>query len=233
MLGDLRANRQAYDPNKVLTQPQYSMKGAPAQPEQTIVLAQVVDGFTFNTQLLYLPCRYFPNALAQMDILRRAANYRPRWFVVPDDIDQPIQPYDTLYYQIEMAANSYLWGYSFCSVSATAPSGGGPEPTETTAADLLIQAVDSCTGVPLFQDFANGGGNHSNFTSRANPIILSQPRLILNPGLVNVEISNRTPNTITCQWLLHFAEPCRIITEEDRERSWQLGLSGLKGMGRQ
>lgn len=229
MLGDIRANRQAFDPNKSLHQPNFGPKGAPAQPEQTVVLPQVVDGFTYNTQLLYLPNRYFPNALAQLDILRRAANYRPRWFCVPEDIGQPIQPYDTYYYQIEVAADSYLWGYSFASVSALNPAGA---PAETTAADLLIQAVDSCTGVPLFQDFANGGGNHSNFSSRANPILLTQPRLILNPGLVNVEISNRTANTITCQFLLHFAEPCRIITEEDRERSWQTGLAGLKGLTR-
>ncbi len=227
MLGDIRANRAAHDPNLILRQPQYSQMGAPAKPEQTTTLAQVVDGFTYNTQLLFLPNRYFPNALAQMDILRRAANYRPRWFVVPDDIDQPIQPYDTLYYQIEVAANSYLWGYSFASISATSPTDA---PIATTASDLLIQAVDSCTGIPLFQDFANAGGNSSNFTSRANPIILSQPRLILNPGLVNVEISNRTPNTITCQWLLHFAVPCRVITEEEREKSWQTGLAGLRGI---
>ena len=227
MLGDLRCNRQAFDPNRSLYQPNPGPLGAPAQPEQTVTLAQVVDGFTYNTQLLYLPNRYFPNALAQLDILRRAANYRPRWFCVPDDIDQPIQPYDTLYYQIEMAANSYLWGYSFASISAVPPGGGS---IATTAADLLIQAVDSCTGVPLFQDFANGGGNHSNFSSRALPIILTQPKLILNPGLVNVEISNRTPNTITCQLLLHFAERCRIITEEERQMEWASGLAGLRGM---
>jgi hypothetical protein len=227
MLGDLRANRAAYDPNRVLRQPNFSPKGAPARPERTVTLAQVVDGFSYNTQLLFLPNRYFPNALAQLDILRRAANYRPRWFCVPDDIDQPIQPYDTLYYQIEVSADTYVWGYSFASVSATAPGGA---PTATTASDLLIQAVDACTGIPLFQDFANGGGSHSNFSSRALPIVLTQARLILNPGLINVEISNRTPNTITCQLLLHAAEPCRIITEEERAQEWKLGLAGLRGL---
>jgi hypothetical protein len=193
-----------------------------------ILIPQVVDGFSYNTQLLYLPNRYFPNALAQMDILRRAANLRARWFVVPDDIDQPIQPYDTLYYQIAMAGGSYLYGYEFASISATAPGGGS---TPTTAGDILIQAVDSCSGVPLFQDFANGGGNHSNFTARAAPILLTQPRLVLDPGLVNVELSNRTANTITCQLLLLTAEPCKVITEETRERDWRLGLAGLAGYG--
>lgn len=229
MLGDVRANRAANDPNRLLVQPQYGPKGAPARPEQTVTLAQVVDGFSYNTQLLFLPDRYFPNALAQLDILRRAANYRPRWFCVPDDFDQPILPYDTLYYQIEVSANTFFWGYSFTSVSATAPD---DSPIATTASDLLIQAVDACTGIPLFQDFANGGGCSSNFTARALPILLTEPRLILNPGLINVEVSNRTPNTINCQMLLHAAEPCRIITEEDRVRSWELGLAGLRGVVR-
>jgi hypothetical protein len=211
-----------------LHQPNYGPKGAPACIEETVTLAQVVDGFTYNTQLLYLADRYFPNALAQLDILRRAANYRPRWFCVPVDIDEPIVGYDTLYYQIEMAADSYVWGYSFASISATSPAGA---PISTTAADLLIQAVDVCSGIPLFQDFANGAGNHSNFTSRANPIILTAPRLILDPGLVNVEISNRTANSINCQWLIHVAEPCRVITECERQEFWKEGLAGLRGLG--
>jgi hypothetical protein len=182
----------------------------------SLIIPQKVDGFSYNTQLLYLPERYFPNALAEMDILRRANNYRPRWFCIPDDLDQPIQPYDTLYYQgVEVADGSYLWGYEFASISAVPPAGGT---IATTAADICIQATDACTGVPLFQDFANGAGCNSNFSSRAVPILLSRPRLILTPGLVNVEIANRTANTITCQLLLLFAEPCRLIEEAMLER---------------
>ena len=183
-----------------------------------IILDQVVDGFSYNTDLLYLPNRYFPNALSQLDILRRAANFRARWFVIPDDIDQPLQPYDTLYFQIQVEPGAYLFGYMFSSISATASG----SPVATTASDVLVQAVDSCSGVPLFQDFANGGGCHSDFTSRCLPILLTQPRLVLAPGLVNVQLSNRTANTITCQLLMHFAVPCRVITEEDRERELRM-----------
>ena len=180
-----------------------------------IILDQVVDGFSYNTDLLYLPNRFWPNALAQLDILRRANNYRARWFVIPDDIDQPIQPYDTLYFQIQVEPGSYFWAYQFSTIKATDPN---RSPVATTASDILLQAVDSCPGIPLFQDFANGGGLHSNFTARCLPILMTQPRLILEPGLVNIQVSNRTANTIYCQWLLHFAEPCRVITEEERQR---------------
>ena len=184
------------------------------------MLRHVVDGFSYNNSLQYMPCRFFPHALSQLDILRRGVNYRARWFVVPDDIGEPIAPFDTYYYQVNVAEGSYLFGYSFAAISATNPD---DEPAEVAATDLLIQAVDSCTGVPLGLDFYNAAAAHSTFNARCLPILLTQPRLILEPGLVNVEISNTTPNSITCQLLMHFAEPCRVIFEEERERMlWAL-----------
>lgn len=176
-----------------------------------IYVPQVVDGFSYNSQLLYLANRYWPNALAQMDILRRANNFRPRWFSIPEDIGEPIQPYDTFYQQIEVADGSYLWGYVFSSISALDTTGA---PIATTSANLCIQATDSCTGIPLFQDFANGSACSTDFSARMPVIPLSNPRLILKPGQVNVEIANRTANTITCQLAMFFAEPCRITEDQ-------------------
>lgn len=185
----------------------------------TLIIPQKVDGFSYNTQLLYLPQRYFVNALAEYDILRRANNYRPRWFTIPDDIGLPVQPFDTYYYQDEVSDGSYLVGYQFASVSATAPNN---TPAATTASDICVQATDNCTGLPLFQDFANGNGCSSNFTARMGWIMLSRPRLILSPGQFNVEIANRTANTINCQLLMLFAEPCRLIDEAMLEREARL-----------
>lgn len=186
------------------------------------MLKQIVDAFSYNTSLLWLPLRFYPNCLVQLDILRRAANYRPRWFVIPDDLDQPIQPYDTFYYQVNVNPGSYLWGYMFSSISATAPGGG---PVATTAADLLVQAVDACTGVGLFMDFINAAAAHANFNSRMGPVLLTQPRPVLEPGLVNCEISNKTANTITCQLLLLFAEPCRVLNEDQRNKNLEHALA--------
>lgn len=188
-----------------------------------LTLPQIVDGFSYNDQLIYLPDRYFPMALQGLDLLRRASNFRVREFCLPTNFEVPINPFDTLYHQIEVAGGSYLWGYNFVSLSATAPGGG---PVATTATDLLIQAVDSCTGIPLFQDFASGGGNSSNGNARCFPIILNQPRLILDPGLVNVEITNRTANSITCQLRLRFAESCKLIDEQSREKAFKVLAQG-------
>lgn len=172
------------------------------------MLKNVVDGFSYNTMLQMLPYRYFPQALGQMDILRRAANYRPRWFVFPDDISQPIVGFDTAYFQIEVAHGSYLWGLNWAVLNG-----------EVT--DLLVKIVDSCTGVPLSNDVVNGGGLHLNGTTRCSPVLLTQPRLILNPGLVDIEITNRVAASRTCQLLLHFAEPCMVLEETLTERGAQ------------
>jgi len=181
------------------------------------MLKQVVDAFTYNAALQLLPCRYFPQALGQMDILRRAVNHRARWYVVPDDQGEPVNPFDTFFYQIAAADGAYLWGYNFHTISATSPD---QTPVATQSSDLLVQVVDSCTGVPLFQDYCIGSAAQVNsqgtadYGSRMSPVLLTQPRLILDPALVNVYISNRTANTIYCQLLLMFTEPCLLVEEK-------------------
>lgn len=169
--------------------------------------SNIMDGFSWNDQLIFLPGRYFPLALAEFDTLRRATNYRCREVIVPDNFNEPIQGYDTFYYQVEIAGGSYFWGYNFAAISAIDPDG---DPVATQATDLLWKITDSCTEVPLHQDFANAGGSRPSGNSRCFPVLVCPPRLILDPGLLNVEIANRTPNAITCQLRLRFAEKCQM-----------------------
>lgn len=190
------------------------------------MLKQIVDGFSYNTELNYLADRYFPNALASMDVLRRAANFRPRWFTIPDDVNNNLlQPYDTFYSQLDIAGGSRLWGYQFASLSELTPAGTTIAGVNTHVA---VNWSDNCSGVPQSQDAMNGGGCSSNFTARALPVLLTRPRVFLDPGTVNVEIFNLTGNTITCQFLLMFAEPCRLIDEE--ERQIELGMIRRSGL---
>lgn len=187
---------------------------------QAQYVKQVVDGFSYNTALQYLPCRYFPNALASLDILRRAANLRARWFVAPDDITgQPLQPYDTFYTQFEVPGGSRLWGWNFASISEIEPSG---TVIAGVNSHVAVQWVDNCSGVPAGQDVMNGGGMSANYSSRVLPVVPTKPRVFLDPGTVNVEVCNLTRNTITCQLLLCFAEPCRLIDEQERETELRL-----------
>lgn len=179
-----------------------------------------VDGFMYNTSLLLLPNRFFPFALGELEVLRRANNYRARWYCVPDDMEgnptpttpigtQPIAAYDTFQFQISVSPASYLWGMMFASLT------GG-----SLATDLQLSIVDSCTGIPLFNDFASGSVASPRSTiqgvtrnSKALPVPLSKPRLILAPGLVNVEIANTTNAARQCQLVLMFAEPCHVLQD--------------------
>ena len=172
-------------------------------------LPPIFDGFSLNAGLLYLPKRFFPNALAQLDVLRRAANYRPRWYCVPDDFNEPIAAYDTLQYQIRVTPGSYLWGLNWTVLPTE-----DPRVDEALISDLYVQITDSCSEIPLFNDFVCGAALRPSGATQLWPRILGQPRLIIEPALVNVEIANTRSHSRQCQLLLHFAEPCEVITKE-------------------
>lgn len=169
----------------------------------------LMDGFTLQPALQFLPYRYYPLALGGLEVLRRAALWHPRWFVIPDSINQPIQPYDTLEYQCSILGGSYLWGYQFTELS-----GGDVDPT---AQNLLVQVTDACTGIAIWSDFVTDFAlavpNTGTALGAPVPRLLPLPRLILEPGLIDVEISNRTGNEVTCQLLLLCAEPCAVVGE--------------------
>jgi hypothetical protein len=175
------------------------------------MLRQILDGFSYNPNLLYLPNRFWPNALAQLDPLRRAKNYRPRWIVVPET-GEAIDAYDTLFFQFQIPEGCWLWGYNFNSA--------GADPVNLPPANFNLKLTDACTGVSLFQDYANGAGCAAGqgsgsvvSKSKCVPVLLSQPRPIVGSGKIDAAIENSSTVAATCQWLLHFAEPCAMIDE--------------------
>jgi hypothetical protein len=187
----------------------------------------ITDGFTYLTGVQYLPERFYPVCLAQMQILRRANTYRPRWFCLPDQMNRPLAAYGSppFEYQIHIVPGAYLWGMTFAVISLG-------ETVPPTTADVLVQITDACTGIPLFSDYpvcevaAVPGGENPRFSIA--PVLLTQPRLILEPGLINVELTNRAAIPRDCQLLLMFAEPCDIETYQSLERT----PSGELGRGR-
>lgn len=181
-----------------------------AAPRQ---LNQIVDGFTYNNFFRELPVRLYEAQLGQMDVLRRANNYRPRWYVAPDNLNDPITAYETFEMQIRITPRSYLWGFTFFSFDAA----GGYEPQ--FGGDVLVSVTEACNGVAMFSEFATAAGlqglqRRGSNTGVNNPNLLMQPRLILEPGLVNVEISNRLGTDQYCQLVLFCAEPCEVVMDE-------------------
>ncbi len=172
----------------------------------------LMDGFLYNVQVRYTAQIYAPLALSQLEVLRRANLLRPRWFAIPDDIGTPIPAYDTYEDQVSVTPGSYLWAVTLVQYD---------EDFEPVApGNVLIQITDACTNIPLFSDFASGGCISSqpdapNGQGTLVPMPLPTPRLILAPGLVNVEVANNSGEALTAQLVLYFAEPC-LMTGEGR-----------------
>ncbi len=174
-------------------------------------LPSIIDGFTLNPSIRYRPGWYTPSALGSLDVLRRANTYRPKWYIIPDDEHATIPAYQTLEYQFRVTPRSYVWGFILNQFSAAfAP---------VAATDVWLQITDTCNGIPLFLDFASGHGfqtNQATPTDQRNamlPYLLTQPRLILEPGLLNVELANTAAVAIRPQLLIFTAEPCEVYKQ--------------------
>ena len=174
-----------------------------------------IDAFIYNPSIRYRPYEYMGLALAGMDVLRRANTYRPRFYTVPDDFNQPIPAYETTEHQVRVTPNSYVWGlllnqYSLSDWSVIA------------AANAWVQITDSCNGLTFFSDFPRGtlGQTLQNVATdqrnQRHPHLLTQPRLVLEPGLLAVEIANDSSVDLRCQLIIFTAEPCERYVPEQR-----------------
>lgn len=175
----------------------------------TIPSTPVIDGFLYNPNIRYWPNSYAPLALTNvgMEVLRRANLLRPRWYGLPDAQSTPIAPYETFENQVQVTAGSYLWALTYIEFveedDVLIPSAGTKG---------LVNIVDSCTGVAMTQDYmiGQGVGSYGTAGSRGptSPQILTQPRIISAPGLINVEIANKSGEDLNCMLVLFTAEPC-------------------------
>lgn len=174
-----------------------------------VIEKSVVDGFTLSASTIYLPTTYRVSVLASMEALRKARGYRSRWFITPVDSDQPIGARSQLEYQIQTQPGSYVWGISF---SAPFNDTG----TEVDADFIYFQITDACTETPFFSDYAKASAFEFTQTSVIRAPFLMMPRLIGEPGLLNVEIYNGAADDINCQLLIMIAEPCLPTAEMDQ-----------------
>lgn len=155
----------------------------------------IVDPFTYSTTLRLLPTQTRAHNLAQMDVLRRARSYKARYYTAPDPLVDPIAAYSQVETQIRAIPGTYVWGISlFLSVSISSPL------------SLKIQVTDTSTEIPLFSDYIRGVMLQQSVGQRC-PTFLGQPRLISEPGQMNVEIYNDNAVPATVQLVLFCAEP--------------------------
>jgi hypothetical protein len=195
--------------------------------QQTKGEHMVVDGFCYDLTTAYLPCRYVPMALGQLEALRKAGQYRARLYPVPEELLAPIPPYDTVEQQVRIVPGSYLYGWT---ISARV-TGGGVMYYDTPI-NILIRMTEGATGIPLMGDFlyaTNMGGLVAipAFTpvGAGVPTLMTEPRLIVEPGWINVEITNNSQVAVPgppvvfsgIQIVLYCAEPCQVV-----EDAWQV-----------
>lgn len=173
-------------------------------------LPTIIDAFTLNPAIRYRPGYYIASALASMDVLRRANTYRPKWYVVPDEEHAVLPRYQTLQYQVRVTPRSYVWALLLNQYAVAIPQ------AITNADDVWVQITDACNGISFFSDFVRGRAFQTLqnvLTDERNaclPHLLTQPRLILEPGLLAVEMANTSAADIRPQLIIFSAEPCEV-----------------------
>jgi hypothetical protein len=178
-------------------------------------LPTIIDGFTLNPSIRFRPGYYMASALGSLDVLRRSNTYRPKWYIVPDEEHLTIPAYQTLEYQVRVTPRSYVWGMILNQFGINPPFAN----LAINADDVWCQITDSCNGIPFFSDFVRGRGFQtfqSTLPDQRNamlPYLFSQPRLILEPGLLGVELANTAAVAIQPQLILFSAEPCEVYKQ--------------------
>jgi hypothetical protein len=163
----------------------------------------VVDGFVNSASLLYLPTTYRASALAQMEVLRKAKGYRTRWYLVPEDLEEPVRAFSQLEYQVRLQPGSYVWGLTF-----SAPFDETGIYAAVPASFITLRITDDCTETSFFSDYVKGLNLQPvPGTAHRHPFLIT-PRLIGEPGTLSAEIYNSADVDIRCQLAILVAEPC-------------------------
>jgi hypothetical protein len=178
---------------------------------------QIRDGFTFSGLFGCRPLNglsWYWSCLANLENLRLAADsYRPRWWVAPKNFFDPagtndtnIEPGKTAFYEFQVKEGSWLWGLQFAVFN--------DDLNQSEFSVVIRQGND----LPFFDRPMTGQGIYSGspvnaFNTLRPPVdLLPEPRLIIAPAQLHVEVSNDSDpadddNAVSCQLLMLFAEP--------------------------
>lgn len=174
----------------------------------------IIDGLSYQLMTPMLPNRYLPAVMGQLETIRKAGAYRSRWYVCPEDSRQVIAGYDTVEQQVRIVPGSWLYGLMF---SQAAPPGSQEPGAYVAPSNLTLKLSEGSTGIGFSDDYVGAlafAGGAVQYRWPGRPYLLSQPRLIVDPGFLNVEISNLLPTaTGRVQLVLLCAEPCVVIED--------------------
>ncbi len=178
---------------------------------------QIIDGFTFSGLYGLRPLNHLSwywACLHNLETLRLAADsYRPRQWTIPKNFLEPANPNSanvlpgkTTFYEFQAKEGSWLWGMQFAVFNN--------DVSQTRFSIVVRQGSDL-----EFQDRPKTGsaiysGSPVDPFNTLNPPVnlLPEPRLIVSPCQLHVEISNDADPgdsefAVSVQLLLLFAEP--------------------------
>lgn len=160
---------------------------------------QIIDGLTLKSNIRFLPYRAPALFAGDLEVLRKSSAYVSKWHCVPDSFNEPILPKSHAYYQVWVPPGSYLWAYCFNNKG-------------TGNRLLSFQIKEACNDIGLFKELIPSTGAVVNATGTVqNPVMLTVPRPLMEPGLLDIDIANAGTEATTCQLLLMFAIPAELF----------------------
>jgi hypothetical protein len=165
-------------------------------------LRNIVDGFTHNMNLRPLCNQYPILALQEMEMIRRAKNLRPRWYAVPENTGIVIPARGVYEYQVSVAPGSLFYGIVWDNSNHL----------------YSVQITDACTDIALFSEHCPSDSYDT--TNFRGVCLLPRPTIILEPGVLVVEIGSTDPaasSAVTLQIVLLFAETIIACPEQEQQ----------------
>jgi hypothetical protein len=163
-----------------------------------------VDGFTLDQGFRNMPFEYPALALGQIELLRKARNLRPKWYQFPTltgtNAFPSIGARGSYEKQIRVLSGSWLWAYTMFGA-------------------FSFQVTEQATNRKYAFDYeltqtAVGGQFGAVPGVKSRLCMIGEPWLILDPGLVNVELYDTTAALNMQELVLWFAEPVCAIERE-------------------
>ncbi len=154
---------------------------------------RIQDGILNEFRYVPLTNSFDTLAVDQLHTVRLANGMRPYHLPIPD-AGTTIAPYDTYQRQFSVPSGSLLLGF----VTANA---------EVSNLFRRLSIKDSCTGLPLFSDFIGGRALYTGIETPIGVQLLSAPRLIGDPGTIDIELSQITSGSSAFYLVLLFATP--------------------------
>jgi hypothetical protein len=138
--------------------------------------------------------RYHTYALDAMLALRHAAGFEASWHVIPNASNTAVIALGRFEQRISVPPQSYIWGFAAYSQQG-----------------FQVQIYDLGTSEPWFSqplNYQNLSGQGSTPEGITSPLyLLPAPRLVLEPGLLSVQITNLSSQVNTIKLLMLMVTP--------------------------